>query len=188
MKNSISYNKWLETAYGLFAENGPENLTIKSLAEACQLPRTNFYYHFNDKDDLIDKIIEVHFTTTTELFNEELRTRFHTYIPDLYVILFDFKLGLQFAKQLFKNRDIPKYNKAHTAGVTLSAELILPKFKSFFKLDLPDKTVLTLWATLVDAWYSRLNFDNLTIDSMISLCYEIMDSILPLVENHSKSE
>ena len=90
---SKSYNKWLKTAYLLFAKNGPENFSIRALAEACQLPRTNFYYHFDDKDDLIDKIIEVHFTTTTELFNEPLRTRFHMYIPDLYVILFDFNVN-----------------------------------------------------------------------------------------------
>lgn len=188
MSKSASYEKWLETGYRLFAEDGPENLTVKHLAEECQLPRTNFYYHFNDKGDFIDKIIEVHLSSTIELFNQELRTRFHTYIPDLYVILFDFKLGLQFAKQLFKNRDNLKYNRAYNAGVILPAEFILPKFKRFFKLDLPDKSVLILWTTLVDAWYSRLNFDNVTVDDMISLCYEIMDSILPLVENHSKVE
>jgi len=186
MKSSESYNKWLETGYHFFAEKGPVDMSIKALSEQCHLPRTNFYYYFDDKEDFIDKLIGLHFETTAELFNQELRTRFHTYIPDLYVILFDFKLGLQFAKQLFKNRDLPKYNKAHKAGVKLSAELILPKFKTFFKLDLPDKTVLTLWATLVDAWYSRLNTDDLSVDSMIALCYEIMDSILPLVENHSK--
>ena len=188
MKSSESYNKWLEAGYHFFAERGPDNISIKALAEHCELPRTNFYYYFNDKGDFIDKIIEVHLSTTVELFNQELIIRFHTYIPDLYVILFDFKLGLQFAKQLFKNRDLPKYNKAYNAGVILPAEFILPKFKRFFKLDLPDKTVMFLWVTLVDVWYSRLNFDNITVDDMISLCYEIMDSILPLVENYSKSD
>lgn len=188
MKRSESYNKWLEVGYYFFAEKGPENLSIKALAEQCELPRTNFYYHFNDKGDFIDKLIEVHISSTIEVFNQELTTRFHSYIPDLYVILFDFKIGLQFAKQLFKNRDNLKYNKAYNAGVILPAEFILPKFKRFFKLDLPDKTVMILWTTLVDAWYSRLNFDNATVDEMISMCYEIMDSILPLVENHSKSE
>ena len=183
MKNSGSYTIWLETAYTLFAEEGPQNLSINSLAKKCLLPRTNFYYYFDDKDDLIDKLIRLHFETTTVLFNEELRNRFHTYIPDLYVILLDFKLGLQFSTQLFRNSDKPKYNKAHKASVALSAEIILPKFKTFFKLDLPDKTVLSLWSTLVDAWYSRLNIDDLSVDSMISLCYEIMDSILPIVEN-----
>jgi len=188
MKRRESYSKWLEAGYYFFAEKGPENLSIKALSEQCELPRTNFYYYFNDKEDFIDKLIRLHFDTTAELFNEELRKRFDTYIPDLYVILFDFKIGLQFAKQLFKNRDILKYDIAHKAGVALSAELILPKFKIFFKLDLPDETVLSLWLTLVDAWYSRLNTDDLSVDDMISLCYEVMDGILLIVENNSKSE
>ena len=102
--------------YQFFAEKGPQQFSIKALAEQCQLPRTNFYYHFNDKDDLIDKIIEVHFTTTTELFNEELRTRFHTYIPDLYVILYDFKLGLQFAKQDKSNIEVVWLDLANAYG------------------------------------------------------------------------
>lgn len=179
---SKSYNQWLETAYQIFAKKGPDSLTIKGLSETCELPRTNFYYYFDNKEDLIDKLIRLHFETTTQLFNEALRKRLHSYIPDLYIILYDFKLGLQFSYQLFKNRDILKYNKAYKKGVALSNELILPKFKSFFKLDLPDETILALWATVVDTWYSRVNIDELSVDNMISLCYEIMDSILPLVE------
>ena len=78
MKNSESYNKWLKTAYALFAEKGPQNLSIKALAKQCGLPRTNFYYYFNNKEELIDKVIEFHFTSTIEIFNLELENRLHS--------------------------------------------------------------------------------------------------------------
>ncbi len=185
MDNSNSYNKWLEEAYRFFAEHGPENLTIKALSEQCELPRTNFYYYFENKEDLIDKIIDLHFETTAEIFNEELRKRLHIYIPDLYVIVFDFKLGIQFAKQLFKNRDQPKFNDAHKKGVELSADLIIPKFKDFFKIDLRDENVKSLWFTVIDTWYSRLNFNDYSVDSLIASCYDIMDTIKPLIEKNS---
>lgn len=87
MNNSDTYNNWLETAYVLFAEKGPENLSIKALAKQCGLPRTNYYYYFEDKKELIDKIIELHFQTTTEIFNIELENRLHSFIPDLYVMV-----------------------------------------------------------------------------------------------------
>ena len=87
MQKTKSYNIWLETAYQLFAEEGPENLTINAIAKLCGLPRTNFYYYFNNKEEIIDAIIELHFQITTELFNEELKNRFDTFIPDLYVIV-----------------------------------------------------------------------------------------------------
>ena len=104
MKTSVSYIKWLETAYIKFAEIGPNNLSIKSLAKQCDLPRTNFYYYFANKEELIEELIKLHFETTTKLFNTELENRLHSLIPDLYVISIDYKLGFQFAKQLFLNR------------------------------------------------------------------------------------
>lgn len=81
MNNSDSYNKWLETAYVLFAEEGPQNFSIKALAKQCELPRTNFYYYFNNKEELIEKVIELHYKSTTEIFNLELEKRLHSFIP-----------------------------------------------------------------------------------------------------------
>lgn len=184
--NQESFNIWLNTAYQLFAEKGPENLTVKELAKQCKLPRTNFYYYFENKEEIIDKIIELHFTTTTEIFNLELEKRFHIYIPDLYVILYDFKLGLQFTKRLFCNRENPKFNHAYKKGVALSADLIAPKFRTFFNINLPNEEVKALWFTVVDAWYARLNFNEYSVESLIDSCYEIMDAIKPLIENNNK--
>lgn len=188
MNKSESYNKWLEEAYRIFAEKGPENLSIKALSKQCGLPRTNFYYYFDNKEELIDKIIDLHFETTTNVFNVELEKRLHTYIPDLYVIMYDLKLGLQFAKQLFKNRENQKFNEAHKKGIALSAYLIIPKFKDYFNIDLPDETVIQLWSTVVDAWYSRLSFSSFSVDLLIASCYDVMDTILPLIEKGNKLE
>lgn len=182
MKTSESYNKWLETAYALFAEEGPANLSIKALAKQCGLPRTNFYYYFEGKKELIHKIIELHFQSTAEIFNLELENRLHSFIPDLYVVIYDFKLGMQFAKQLFLNRDNPAFNKAYKKSVALSADLIVPKFTAFFNIDLPLESAKLLWFTITDAWFSRFNFDDYTVDALCASCYDVMDSILPLIQ------
>jgi AcrR family transcriptional regulator len=184
MKYSKSYNTWLETAYQIFAEKGPNNLTIKALAETCGLPRTNFYYYFIDKQELIDKIIELHFKTTTELFNTELKNRLYSIIPDLYVIAFDFKLGFQFAKQLFLNRENPLYNIAYKQSIALSSDLIVPKFKAFSKIDLPDESVKSIWFTVTDAWFSRVKFNDFSVDYLCDLYYEIMDTLEPLIKKN----
>jgi AcrR family transcriptional regulator len=177
-----SYNVWLQTAHKLFAEKGLENFSVKEVANRCGLPRTNFYYYFDNQDDLLDKTIELHFQTTTEIFNAELSKRLNVFMPDLYVVLYDFKLGMQFAKTLFKHRDIPKYNTAYIKGVALSADLIVPKFKEYFSINLPDEQVKELWYTVTDTWYSRLNFSNYSIEYLCELCFEIMDTITPLIE------
>jgi len=182
MKVSESYTIWLENAYILFSEQGPINISIKGLAAHCGLPRTNFYYYFDHKDDLIDKLIGLHFETTAELFNTELEHRLQSIIPDLYIIAFDFKLGFQFAKQLFLNRENPVYNKAYKQSVALSSDLIVPKFKEFSKIDLPDEIVKSIWLTVTDVWFSRVKFDDFSVDYLCELYYEIMDTLTPLIE------
>lgn len=188
MNNSDSYNKWLETAYVFFAKEGPQNFSIKALAEQCGLPRTNFYYYFNNKEELIEKVIELHFKSTSEIFNLELEKRLHSFIPDLYIIIYDFKLGIQFAKQLFLNRHHPAYNKAYMESIELSADLIVPKFMAFFKINLPQESVKALWLIITDTWYSRISCNNFSVDSLCELCYEIMDSVMPLIQNNSNKK
>lgn len=180
IKESKSYRTWLETAYRLFAEEGPENFSVKALARECGLPRTNFYYHFDNKEEIIEKIIELHFSYTVELYNEELKKRLVNYTPDLFIIIYDFKLGMQFAKQLFKNREIKKFDDAYKKGVALSADMLIPQFKTFFEIELSDDAVRALWFTLVDTWYSRLNFNSFSVASLCALHEEILVSVLPL--------
>lgn len=185
MKNSESYNKWIEAAYLCFAEEGPKSLSITTLAKKCGLPRTNFYYYFGNKEDLIHKVIELHFKSTTEIFNIELENRLHSFMPDLYVILSEFKVGLQFAKQLFNNREQQQFNDAYKKGLELSADFIVPKFMTFFKIDLPLEAGKLLWFTLADSWYSKIDFDNFTVDSLSELAYEVTDSVIPLMKKNN---
>ena len=84
MKNSESDSRWIEVAYRYFAEEGPQNLSIKTLAKRCGLPRTNFYYYFDNKEELIDKVIELHFTSTIKIFNIELENKLHSFMPDIW--------------------------------------------------------------------------------------------------------
>ena len=172
----------------MFAEKGPQNFSIKVLAKQCGLPRTNFYYYFDSKEELIDKVIELHFKSTIEIFNLELENRLHSYIPDLFVIMHEFKLGVQFTKQLFLNRENPAYNKAYKQSVELSSDLTVPKFMAFLKIDLPLEAAKLLWYTLTDTWYSRLNFNNFSVDSLCELSHEVVDSIIPLIEKNIDRE
>lgn len=180
MKSSESYKKWINAAYLLFAEEGPLNLSIATLAKQCELPRTNFYYYFDNKEHLIDEVIELHFTSTVEIFNAEVKRRLHCYIPDMYVILIEFKLGIQFTKQLFTNREEALYNEAYKKSIALSADLIVPKFLEFEKLVLPLEEAKQLWYTLNDTWYSRINCNMFTLDPLCESYEELLNSIRPL--------
>lgn len=182
MNNSDSYQKWIKSAYVFFAEEGPENISVKALAKECGLPRTNFYYYFANKQELIEKLIEFHFNSTTEVFNKELQKRLHTLIPDLYEIICDFKIGIQFTKQLFNNRENPLYDKAYRQSNLLSADIMVTAFLNYTKIELPNHLAKTLWFTLTDSWYSRICFNDFNVDSLIVLYEDLTAPFIHLTK------
>jgi AcrR family transcriptional regulator len=50
--------KILETARGLFVAKGYEGISMREIAEACDLSKAGLYYHFTDKQDLFLAILD----------------------------------------------------------------------------------------------------------------------------------
>lgn len=49
---------WLDAAYKMLIESGVESVKVMSLAEALNMSRTSFYWHFNDRKALLDALIQ----------------------------------------------------------------------------------------------------------------------------------
>jgi len=49
---------WLEAAHQMLIESGVESVKVMSLAAALKLSRTSFYWHFSDRNALLDALIE----------------------------------------------------------------------------------------------------------------------------------
>ena len=90
-----TYQRWLEAAYGQFADVGPDHLNVNALSRKTGLPRTNFYYYFPDKEDLIEQLLKAHLDLSL-VDESELENRLKVLIPDLYDILSGFKTGIKF--------------------------------------------------------------------------------------------
>jgi AcrR family transcriptional regulator len=53
--------KILDAAGELFARDGYEHVTMRAIAEAIEYSPTTIYHHFEDKDDLVRALCQVHF-------------------------------------------------------------------------------------------------------------------------------
>lgn len=178
MKKEINNErKWIEGAYGHFAEVGPERLNIKRIAEITGLPRTNFYYHFPDTDTLLTELLNFHVGISKE-FENELQKKMKEFIPDLYRILCSFKTGIKFHWQLFKHRSDIRFGYIYNTANSSSADIILPVFRDYYELTVSDSALRALWKTLTDSWYSRLDFEDFSPESLAELADNIMQSIL----------
>ena len=169
--------KWIEGAYAHFAEVGPERLNIKRIAEITGLPRTNFYYHFPDTDILITQLLSVH-VDLSEKYEAELQQKLKVFIPDLHRILHSYETGVRFHWQLFKHRSDVRFGYIYNSINSSSADIILPVFRDYYELTVSDPALKALWKTLTDSWYSRLDFEDFSPETLAELSDSIMQSIL----------
>lgn len=54
----LSRADWLEAAIGIFLEKGIDAVRITHLAESLNVTRGSFYWHFKDRDDLLQGIVK----------------------------------------------------------------------------------------------------------------------------------
>src|SRR5579862_7795057 len=62
--------KILDAARELFAEQGYEAVTMRTIAERIEYTPTAIYYHFKDKDALIRELCDVDFSALAEEFQK----------------------------------------------------------------------------------------------------------------------
>lgn len=180
-KKNETYLKWIHAAYFEFAQNGPD-ISLKSLSEKTKLPRSTFYYHFHNKEHLIEELLNYH-CNENEIFQAELTNNIKTLIPDLYIMMFQYKIGFMFHQQLLRNSHIDRYNKAYCCANSSSIKILLPHIKVYFGINHPDVDIINFYNILTDAWYSRIDFTNISVDSMIKFSENIMENTLGLYNN-----
>ena len=172
-----NYNKWLEGAYECFGELGPKQLSINCIAKVTGLPRSNFYYHFPDREIMISQLLEAHIKLSN-LYEEDLANNLKVYIPDLHRIIVKYKTGFKFHWQLFKNRNDRRFGAVYESLNQSSSKYILQAFKEYYIPDASEAVANSLWETLVDTWYSRIDFEDFTAESLSRHSDLIMHRIL----------
>ena len=181
MGGNDKYKLLIETAYEEFAVNGPD-FSLKALSKKANLPRATFYYYFNNKEHLISELLNYH-RELTKSYHTEIR-KIKTLFPDLYEIMFKYKIGIRFHQQLLRNSHVKDYQKVYSDINLSSIKILLPLIKPYFGNNLSDKEIYKFYNTLTDAWYSRLHFPNLSVNYMVKLAEEIMHDTIGVYQNN----
>lgn len=67
MSNKTTRDHIVEAADQLFYQQGYEQTTFSDVADAVQISRGNFYYHFKSKDEILDAVINVRLANTSKM-------------------------------------------------------------------------------------------------------------------------
>ena len=174
---------WIEKGYEHFGLYGPDWLSIRLIAEELEIARTSFNYYFLNKDEFCDELIEKHYNLVIQ-YCDAGKLHCKKYVPDLHMLILTFPIGLKFMKQLFNHRHIVKYNEVFMKTNQMGdQQFALRLFIDYFKLPLAFKEAGLLHGLLTDAWYSRLDINDMTLEKLIGSTEEIMKTILAIMAN-----
>ena len=174
---------WIEKGYEHFALYGPDNLSINKLSKEIGSPRASFYNFFGDIEVFIDALLDLHWKITQE-FCTVGALECKKYFPDVYLLLEQYPIPLQFSKQLFLHRNNPIYNLLFIKTYSASAKaFILELFSKQFNLNYNDEDTNNLWITFGESWYSRLDTNDLSAASMEQLAEEVINSVLKFIKS-----
>ena len=175
--------KWIEKGYEHFALYGPENLSINKISKEIGSPRASFYHYFGDIDVFIEELFDLHWQINLQFFAVGA-LECKKYLPDVYILLEQYPVPLQFSKQLFLNRNKPDYNFLFMKTYNASAKaFILKLFSEQYGLKHKNEDTYNLWLTFGESWYSRLDTNDLSAANMQQLAEEVISSVLKFVSS-----
>lgn len=178
-----SKQKWIEKGYEHFALYGPKNLSINKLSKEIGSSRASFYHHFGDIEIFIEELLDIHWQIHQQFCSIGAR-KCKKFFPDLYLLLAQYPIPLQFSKQLFLNRNNPAFNYLFMKTYNASAKAFTLKlFAEQFGLHQNDEDTYNLWLTVGESWYSRLDTNSLSAEKMQKLAEEIMNSVLKFISS-----
>lgn len=178
-----SRKKWIEKGYEHFALHGPDMLSINKLSKELNFSRASFYNYFGDMGMFVDELLNMHWKIVYE-FNKLGKEKCTSLFPDLYDLLEKSPIPLQFSRQLFVHRNTPVFNYLFLKTYQSSASVfILPLFAKEFNLNYSNENLLSLWITVGESWYSRLDPNDLSSEKMQIIAMDIMQSVLKLASS-----
>jgi len=181
MERNEKCQEWITAAYKEFAVNGPD-FSLKALSKKTNLPRATFYYYFNSKEHLMEELLK-HHGQINKKFQSEIK-KLNILMPNLYEIMFKYEIAVRFHQQLLRNSHVDEFSKVYSDFNQSSIKILLPLIKPYFEGNYSDKEIYQFYNTLTDAWYSRLNFSDFSVDYMNNLAEEIMNDTIGVHQNN----
>ena len=129
-------------------------------------------------EDIIHNLLALHIDKI-DFFTLLIKKQNTTY-NELFDLLAEYPDELKFCKQLFTHRENPEMNLVFLYSISAVKPIILPLFKSHFKLSENPEYLDSIWMTMVELWFSGLDVNNPTAGHMKNISEEIVKIIIKL--------
>ncbi|HSF53704.1 MAG TPA: TetR/AcrR family transcriptional regulator [Algoriphagus sp.] len=183
-KITKSKQKWINTGYELFCEEGHEGIQIERLSRITGLNKSGFYHYFGDFDRYFDSLMEEHIRLVDQM--SERLVILTSYDPDFLNLIIAYKSTFCFHIQLVRNRHIKKFLETHNivnSKIDVNARLLFAK-----ELGLKEDVAARYHDMVRDLFFTRADFKNLDYDFLHSLLLEVKETAKLINQGGQKVE
>lgn len=165
----VSKNQWLIKALDALESSGVEAVKIERLAKALGISRSGFYWHFKNRQDLLEHLLEYWVGEYTGVVTDN---------PD--VIKLDPKKRLLTTMEMIRDKNLAKYDLAMIAWAKLDPQVHRAV-----------KKVVKMRLDYLRGIFSELGFegDELEMRTRLFVCYHSWeDTMFPDLSNQKHSK
>ena len=165
----VSKDQWLIKAFDTLESSGVEAVKIERLAKAFGISRSGFYWHFKNRQDLLEHLLDYWVRRYTGVVTDN---------PD--VVKLDPKKRLLTTMEMIRDKHLTKYDLAMTSWAKLDSH-VHKVVKEVVKMRLDYLRVI----------FSELGFegDELEMRTRLFVCYHSWeDTMFPDLSNQKHSK
>ena len=149
--------KWLETAYQLFAHEGPGGIHIERIARLLNLNKSSFYHHFGTLEVFYDALVQYHYQRIDHAM-KDLQTS-QNLDPDYIEQALKHKVTFMCQAQLVRNKNNPLFAIAVIKVNQKIDQSVIHLWQKHLQISNTDLALKYL-SFIRDTFYARVSFDN----------------------------
>ncbi len=167
--------KWLEIGYNLFAKEGPEGIQIERLARILGLNKSGFYHYFGDLESYFKQILRWHYRAYS-LFIEDV-SKCQNVDPEYLLVGLQHKAAVMVQMQLVRHKETVPFCGAHKELDDKLGHVVLSIWADHIDIHNNPDLVIQYHAIIRDMFYSRISWENFTLDNIRIISNEAKDIV-----------
>jgi AcrR family transcriptional regulator len=172
---------WVETAYEIFAIEGPDSLKIESLSRNVKKNKSSFYHHFADLDVFTDILIEHHINQVVIIAEKEKHSQ---NLEELIEVILEYKIDLLFNRQLRINRENTKFEEAFMKTNTITVPAILEVWAKIIGLQENSYLAELVLRLSLENFYLQITYETLNRDWLMNYVNELATLVQEFKKHH----
>ncbi len=175
-------DRWIEVGYDLFAKEGPEGIQIERLARILGLNKSGFYHYFGDLESYYKQLVQWHYRVYT-LFIDDV-AKCENVDPEYLQVGLQHKIAVMAQMQFVRNKSNPKFYGVHKELDDTLGRVVFRIWADHIDIHSNPDLVIQYHAMIRDMFYSRIGWENFTLDNYRIISNEARDIVAQVQKNN----